>query len=226
MQRIDDDEAKRERRRQQNREANRRWREKNRERVNELNRQWKARNPEKVREAQRRWAAANPEKLAEHRRRYKERHPEKIREKKRRWRERGGYARYYWKNREKCLERIRAYHARQRAIRAHWPAFGALQKAALMANDVYAAVHSVVPTTLPNWLRDDVISEVVLSILDGKAALADAGKEAAAVLRRHRGEAYKHLSLNQPAFEDGPERIDELAGEPGFWPEEWSKCDA
>lgn len=189
-------------RRARRREAQRRWREKNRERVRELNRQWRERNREKTRAYQKRWRQENPE---------------KNREKKRRWRERGGYHRYYWKYRERCLARLHAYRAR---ISQHWPAFGELQKAALLANETYAAVHAVVPAGLPKWLRDDVISEVVLSILEGRAAVADAAAEAKAAISRHRAALYRELSLNAPAFEGGPDRIDLLRAEENEWIEE------
>lgn len=208
MQRIDEsDEAKRAERRRKNREANKRWREKNRERVNELNRQWRARNRERVREANRQWRKGNPEKARANYQKWRDRNREKVREAKRRWRAKGGYRRYYWRNRERCLERIRAYHARLRAIRQQWPAFGELRKAALLANETYATVHAAVPTGLPAWLRDDIISEVVLSILEGRAALSSAAAEAEAALRRHRRLAWRELSLNAPAIDGGIERI-------------------
>lgn len=205
MPRIDEiEEAKRERQRQQARErarrwrernpekvreAQRRWREANRESVNELNRGWRADNPEKYRDAQARWRKANRARLAAYFRKWARENPEANRERKRRYRE------------------------RVRAIRRHWPAMGELRKAALLANDVYAAVHHAVPAELPAWLRDDVISEVVLSILEGSAAIENAAAGAKAALRRHRNELYRNLSLNQPAFEGGPDRIDLLRAE-------------
>lgn len=192
MQRSDEIEEARKAKR---REAQRRWREKNRERIRELNRQWQARNREKMRTYQKRWRQENPD---------------KNREKKRRWRERGGYRRYYWKYRERCLARLHAYRAR---ISQHWPAFGELQKAALLANEYYAAAHQAVPANLPGWLRDDVISEVVLAVLEGRIDPKDAAAEAKAALRRHRAAFYREVSLNAPAFEGGPDRIDLLRAE-------------
>lgn len=198
------EEAKRERQRQQARERARRWRERhpnkaretrrrwreaNSERVNELNREWRTQNPEKVREAQERWRKANRARLAGYFRKWARENPEANRERKRRYRE------------------------RLRAIQQHWPAFGELQKAALLANDVYAAVHRAVPADLPGWLRDDVISDAVLSILEGRAAIENAAAEAKAALRRHRAVHYRELSLNVPAFEGGPDRIDLLRAE-------------
>lgn len=166
-----------------------------RERKREANRRWREKNRDKVRAAAKRW---------------RQKYPEKNREKKRRWRERGGYRRYYWKYRERCLARLHAYRAR---ISQHWPAFGELQKAALLANETYAAVHAVVPAGLPKWLRDDVISEVVLSILEGRISAAEAAREAQASLRQHRSALYRELSLDAPAFEGGPDRIDLLRAE-------------
>lgn len=164
----------------------------------------------KKREANRRWREKNRDKVRAAQKRWRQKYPEKNREKKRRWRERGGYRRYYWKYRERCLARLHAYRAR---ISQHWPAFGELQKAALLANETYAAVHAVVPAGLPKWLRDDVISEVVLSILEGRAAIENAAAEAKAALRRHRAAFYREISLNAPAFDGGPDRIDLLRAE-------------
>lgn len=209
MQRIDETEAEKiERQREQARERSmrwrqrhpakasqtrRRWREANSEHVNELNREWRARNPDKMRAARKRWTDDNLDRVAEYARRWRRENPDKVREIKRR------------------------YRARLRAMRAHLPALGELRKAALLANDVYAAVHRAVPADLPAWLRDDVISEVVLSILEGRAAIEDAAAEAKAALRRHRAVLYRELSLNAPAFEGGPDRIDLLrAEEPEF----------
>lgn len=179
-----------------------------RERRREANRRWREKNRDKVRAAQKRW---------------RQKYPEKNRAKKRLWRKRGGYVRYYWRNLEKCRERNRAYHARLRAIRQHWPAFGELRKAALLANETYAPVHAAVPSELPGWLRDDVISEVVLSILEGRAAIADAAAEAKAAIRRHRAALYRELSLNAPAFEGGPDRIDLLRAEEMEETDEWKR---
>lgn len=207
MQRTDETEEARKAKR---REQQRRWRERNREKVREANRRWKANNRDKVREANRRWRKANPDKVRANWQNWRENNRERSRENKRRWRENGGYRRYYWKYRERCLARVRAYRER---LRQHWPAFGELQKAALLANGTYAAVHRAVPANLPGWLRDDVISEVVLLILEGRAALESAAAEVKAALRRHRAAFYRELSLNVPAIEGGLDRIDFLRAE-------------
>lgn len=170
-------------------EARKRWRENNRDRVRELNRQWAKANPENARAAYKRWARKNPDKLAGYFRRWARENPEANRERKRR------------------------YRARVQAIRQQIAASGERQRAALLANDVYAVAAGAVSRDLPRWLRDDVISEVVLSILEGRAEISDATAAAKAALSRHRAALYRELSLNVPAFEGGPDRIDLLTAD-------------
>jgi hypothetical protein len=98
------DEERRERRLQQNREANRKWSEKNREKLRERNRKWRERNPEYSREKGRKWREKNPGKNREACRKYREENPEKFREAERKYRE---------KNRERYREKKRDYQRKR-----------------------------------------------------------------------------------------------------------------
>jgi|GEM_PF-6235689 len=144
------------------REGNRRWREKSREKIRESRRLWREKNPEKVREMDRKGGA-----------RYRANNPEKVRERKRRW---------YERNLEHVREYKRQYRAKQARIRASLALSGENLKAALLQNELYAEASRHVPAGLPDFIRDDIVSDIVIAVLDGEFAVTDIARKAKAIM--------------------------------------------
>lgn len=181
-----------------------RRREKARERNKAYQREWKKRNPDKVAEysrkqrtpeqRERRNALArarvleNPEKELERNRRRREReraafHNRKGKRKRilseetrRKNRER---CRVWWAvNRDRCNDTRRGMPRPSRAAPSRYPAMGELHKKALLANEIYVAAAKALPRGLDSSMRDDVISEIVLAVVEGTVSVADIPKKA------------------------------------------------
>jgi len=78
-------------------------------------------------------------------------------------------------------------------------------RAALLADDLYAAADRCVPRSLPHFIRDDVISDLCLGALEGAFPAADMPRYVKPLIAQHRGAASKFgdKSLDDPAGEDG-----------------------
>lgn len=188
-------ETREERRRRKGRERWRRWRANNPEKAHEKQAMYRADNPEKVHEGQRRWRANNPEKDNDRKRRWRESNPEKARESTRRWREknpekareigRKNQARYRANNPEKIREYERRYQAKQARIAACPIPSGKTLKTALLQNDLYAEASRQVPAGLPGFIRDDIISDIVIAVLDGEISAADIALKAKGIMKAY-----------------------------------------
>jgi len=201
------DETKEERKRRLARERWRRWYANNPEKAREKSARYHANNPEKARERDRRRREKNPEALRERRRLWREKNPEKVREMnrrggaryrannpekarevRRRWREKNlehirEYKRLYRAdNREKTLEYKRLYRAKQARIKASLAPSGESLKTALLQNELYAEASRHVPARLPDFIRDDIVSDIVIAVLDGEFAVTDIALKATAVM--------------------------------------------
>src|SRR5690606_311875 len=111
-------------------------------------------------------------------------------------------------------ERYRAlwakYRAQKRAGKHPETTFGELLNRALNANALYAAANGAVPRSLPPHARDDIVSEIVLAVLDGALAMEDINKAAARFVSSYwKARQLFTLSLDAPiAGTDGLRMID------------------
>ncbi len=73
-------------------------------------------------------------------------------------------------------------------------------KRAMLQNEIVAAVSAALPRSLPPHVRDDVMSDMVLAVLDGSLAMSAIAGSARAFLNKHRQEcgAYREISLDSP----------------------------
>lgn len=163
----------------------------------EYQRAYRAAHPDRVRESERKWKAANPDKVAAAQRKYAENRvlsPEA--------RERKNASHRAWKKRN--AERVRAYnreYARRRAAakgRMTLKGVGEALETALGKNTLYAAAVAAVPRTLPRDVRMDVVSAIVLAVLEGEFAEADIASEAKRFVTAHYRmfDQFKHRSLD------------------------------
>lgn len=181
--------------------------EEQREKAREANRRWKARqSPDKIREnlakrhqkaleASRRWKANNPnkEKL------WKEQNRDKVLAAKKRYRE---------KNREKINQYFIAWRLKRRdgnpkaVVR---PPVGVVLTQQLLGDAIYAAAFKAVPRTLPSYVRDDVISEIVLAVIEERIAAGDIAKRAQEFVKGYWREFghMRRVSLDQLAYGEG-----------------------
>lgn len=134
---------------------------------------WKALTPGK------RWAIKNRERMREQNRKWRENNRDKVRESKRKHyanpinRAKRDADQLAWKQRRRDHVNAynRAYEARRRAKPA--PRLGEVFGAALAANALYATVSAVIPRGMPRHVRDDVISSIVLAVLEGELSQDD-----------------------------------------------------
>ncbi len=161
----------------------------------------------------RRGRTRTKEQIAEQNRSYRERFPEKCKQLKENW---------LAKNKEKAAATIRAWRGRNRErirkVKAAWRARKAAQtEIKLSPEKVYLLLHRAVPRALPRHVRDDVIAELCLSILEGKLALKHledgVRKHLTAYNREY--DTFKTLSLDAkiPGM-DGMTYLDRLSAEP------------
>jgi hypothetical protein len=126
--------------------------------------------------------------------------------------------RYREKNRERLREYDRRYwltvrKARRAAAAKVYPAFEEMRVRELMRIDIYAAARAALPKGLPDFVRDDVITEIVLAHLEGRLALADVPTRAPDFLRAYRRDfdQWKIVSLDAPIPGTDLRYIDRLA---------------
>lgn len=160
------------------------------------------------------------EQIAKQNRGYRERYPKKCRELKKSWIARNpekeaARKKAYW---EKNRERLLKVRALWRAAKAgNTPLSSAeLRKKSLRQNDFYAAAERAVPAGYPRWIRDDVISDIVLAVLEGEITIEQIATRARKYITRHYAEFAdrKTLSLDAPIPGlDGVTYLDRLAME-------------
>ena len=93
-------------------------------------------------------------------------------------------------------------------------------RAALSQNEIYAAVNAAVPLGLPSHVRDDVLGEMVLAVLEGELDLDAVPAKAREYLRRYdrASERWKLVSLDTPiAGTDDLRLVDMMSTEDGLW---------
>ncbi len=158
---------------------------------------WNERNPDKVRAGHRepfkRWAAKNQDKMRAYRAKYREKNREELRRKER--------------------ERYAARMANMAKVAEAFPAFGEMRTRELMKIDVYAAARRALPRGLPEFVRDDVITEIVLAHLEGSLTLSEVPARASEFLRAYRRDfdQLKTVSLDAPIPGTDMRYIDRLA---------------
>lgn len=136
-------------------------------------------------------------------RRIKDLSPEQIahqREKSRQYQ-----AAFKAKNRDKAefreKNRIAAviYRQKLRAIAEKIADHGKVMRAALRSDDLYAAADRVVPRKLPSFVREDVVSDLCLGVLDGSFTIEDMPQQVTGLVQRHRGQSSK---FSEPSIDD------------------------
>lgn len=122
----------------------------------------------KQREAVKRWKQRNkdnPEYIEKRRagwRAYRERNLEKCREASNRYK-RENWSKVYPKH----LAYIRQYMAAKYAARPTDARSDEIRVSVLNQNEIYAAAANAVPKTISPWRREDIISDIVLAVLEG-----------------------------------------------------------
>jgi hypothetical protein len=87
---------------------------------------------------------------------------------------------------------------------------------------VYRVVSRAVSSALPRFMRDDVISSMLLAVLEGELLLENVGTRIKDYLGRYNREydGFKTLSLDAPMGGTDLKRIDLLEAPPPYEPEE------
>jgi hypothetical protein len=141
----------------------------------------------KAREAGKRWRLAHPEKVKADRARYQEANRARI------------YAtnRAYKKaNRAKMNEYNRRYYHKMAKIKAmlESPHGEEIRVKVLGQNEIFAAANKAVPRGLPAWKRDDIISDIVLAVLEGQIAVDDIRAKSKDFIKEH-NRMFSHLTV-------------------------------
>lgn len=146
-----------------------------------------------TREYNRRWRAANRDKVRRARRAWKRRNRARVN---------AAHAEYRRRNRDKFRAYWQAYQARQKAAApAVAPAAtdGGLV-AALHGNKLYSAASAAVPRRFPRDVRDDVISSLVLAVLERQITVAEIPAKAASFITAHYRDRDFHKAVSIDAF--------------------------
>ncbi|TAA54612.1 hypothetical protein [Shinella sp. JR1-6] len=89
---------------------------------------------------------------------------------------------YYWKTIEKQRARNKRRYAKERSIK----------KITLSPDEVFKLINKAVSRAIPKFVRDDVIAEMCLAVLEGKLFIENIGKEASKFLAAH-NRAFDHF---------------------------------
>lgn len=154
------------------------------------NREWKRLNRDRVNATRKRWRDANPDKTRAWRQRWMAAHPEAYQ----RWRA--------------------VYNARRRVAHGGGsPALGERLEASLAAVPCYAAAKAAVPAGLPRDVRMDVVSTIVLAVLEGELAEVDIPAKAPLYVRAYWRDNPRPLSLDAPMPITGRPWVESLASD-------------
>lgn len=177
-----------------------------REKRRAANARWRAANPEKHRLSQTRWQAANPQRYRETRREAQRRYNAGLTEEQRarknqrnrESRERCGRADDSAYEARRNERRRAATEARRRAAAA-----APTLRTTLSKNDLYSLADGAVAKTYPQHARDDMISEMVLAVLEGNIKLDELRANSKRFASRYWSSRpeYHLRSLDEPAFE-------------------------
>lgn len=181
--------------------------EEKRERRRARERGWRAANLEKARERDRLRRAADPEKA-----RAKDREKERRRKADPARYERHAAQKAEWaaKNPEKMQAAQDRFYAKLRAAAGpKRPEIGILLAKQLSSNDIYAAAWSAVPRTIPADVRDDVISMIILAVLEGEIRIEDVPRLSREFTNRHYRQFSKFdtSSLDAPLYHDSSKTL-------------------
>lgn len=113
---------------------------------------------------------------------------------------------YRVKNRERLSAYNKARWAKLKAGKSVQVAIGEALNEALGKNHLYHNAQNAVSSRLPPHVRDDVISEIILAVLEGDLAEADISKHAGKFLAAHykmHPTKFGPISLDAPAYRDG-----------------------
>lgn len=230
-------EEKAERHRQQQREKNKRYRMKHADRLKEKQANSTEEQKARRREAQRRYQERNIEKIrkmdrlrrdtrAEYFQMYAEKNSnnpdyiERRRAKQRRYQKtekgKATAARFLQSEKGKALSRAIGIRRRQR-VRSGTLAPQPI-KARLLTNELYAAANAVVPSSLPEFVRDDIIADICLAVLSGEFSIDDIPKSAKPIVAKGRQSISKFglVSLDAPRFDDGKRTLHDTISV-GLW---------
>lgn len=177
---------------------------------------------QKRRERHRQYYLANKEKVAKRQQDYKRRKWQEYKagseDEKRAYLEKQGIYRRRWleKNRERIREYHRGYQEKNRekikAYSREWARRRSgkcldlgkvsgeeVRRAALRENEIFAAASKAVPTGIKAWRREDIISDIVLAVLEGSleiSQIAARAKEFIAGYNRKFNE-YMHAEFDE-----------------------------
>jgi len=156
------------------------------------------------------WAAlSRKERNKYHARAWKRENRERVREHSRRYRN---------ANQRKEAERLHRYYLAKRGkIIAIEPRYAEARQRELMKIDIYAVARRSLPAGLPAFVRDDVITDVVLAHLEGKLAIGDVPKRAGEFLKSYNRlfDQWKTVSLDATIpGTDGITYMDRVAAAP------------
>lgn len=128
-------------------------------------------------------------------------------------------------NREHYLAYNRAYDALRRARRTRdrVAIIGEALQQALGKNTLYAAALAAVPANFPRHTREDIVSSLVLAVLEGEISETEIASHAKAHISAHYRMFTKYgpggsimRSLDQPVYHDNPTPLIETVSE-GLW---------
>ena len=152
----------------------------------------------RARAKEKRWAAANPEKAREKRRR---------KDRRRYYRE---PERHRAESRLRYARATGSGHKLPRTSIEVSPTTAPLSRP--QAIDMLGAIRRAIPAHWSPDLRDDVSGDVAVLLMGGHIAMAGISSAVQIVGRRYRSEEYRTVSLDEPAYEGGPNRVDLLVG--------------
>lgn len=158
---------------------------------------WAIANRERTRAANKLWQERNRAHNIEYCRQYREKNRDKRNALQAAWRRR---------NMKHVLEYQRTYRAALRGGATPRAAMGEALNAALGQNTLYAAALAAVPTSLPRHVRDDVISSIVLAVLEGEFTQADIAKNAKRFVSAHYRDSEFHSLQSLDAIIPGTEK--------------------
>lgn len=189
------------------RERNRKWREENREKARAYCRKYRAeasydvkeRTKEYSKEYTARYYQENKERIDAHKREYRARNPDKVRE---------------WSRKAEVLRSLRSeprVKNRPVAVSATEAKHRLMQQ-----NKAFAAASQYVPRNLPQDMRDDIISDIVVACLESKIAVNDVKKSISQFIAAHNKAAGYNISLDAE-IGDGMRLIDIITEENLPW---------
>lgn len=99
---------------------------------------------------------------------------------------------------------------------------GTKLRESLSQNAIYAAVNSAVPRNFAPHVRDDVISAMVLDVLESKLDITDVARRARSYIAKQYREdrTYTDISLDRSVGDGGFTLIDIISSDRSLWPQE------